>query len=64
MSTNLSKSNITSSTVPKGKEGVTWDEATFTWDEGSNSTWDAVGAIIVGNLSKSSVTKNNVLKSV
>lgn len=64
MTTNISKSSIVSDSIPKGKEGVTWDEATFTWDEGTNSTWDAVGAIVTANISKSSVTISAVTKSI
>lgn len=63
MATNLTKSSVSKVRVPKGKEGVTWDEATFTWDEGINSTWDSVGAIVTDNLAKSSITKTAVTKS-
>ena len=63
MTSNLNKSSITSAHVPKGKEGVTWDEATFTWDEGANSTWEGVGAIVTENVAKSSVTSSTVNKS-
>lgn len=64
MTTNLPKSSTTITNVPKGKTNVTWDEATFTWNQGSNSTWDAVGAIVASNLPKSSITKTQVNKSI
>lgn len=47
----------------KGVTGVTWDEATFTWNQANNSTWDGIGAIVTGNINKSSVTKTAVTKS-
>lgn len=63
MTTNIQKSTIVKSPVIKGKENVTWDEALFTWNQGVNSSWDSVGAIVTANINKSSITKTAVTKS-
>lgn len=61
--TNVQKNSSTVTKVPKGRTGLTWDEATFTWNQANNSTWDGIGAIVTGNINKSSVTKTAVTKS-
>lgn len=63
MTTNIQKSTVNKTKVMKGVTGVTWDEAIFTWDQANNSTWDGIGAIVTGNINKSSVTKTAVTKS-
>ncbi len=60
---NISKSSIVKSNISKGLSGVTWDEADFTWDQGLNSTWDSVNAIVTGNIQKSSIVKSNITKN-
>ena len=60
---NQSKNNlsITNQSKPSG-ESITWDDATFTWDESDPSTWDNVRTPL-NKISKTNITINNVSKN-
>ena len=59
---NDSKNNLSITNQDKGGSGLTWDEATFTWDEGASATWDNPG-IPITKESKNSLTVNNEAKN-
>lgn len=60
--TNASKNNATVTNANKTGEAVTWDEATFTWDDSYPSTWDNVRTPIV-KTSKNSASVSNASKT-
>ena len=57
---NEAKSNISLSNESKDS-GMTWDEATMTWDEMDSSTWD-LPKVVLSRESKSFISLNNESK--
>ncbi len=55
--TNDPKKSLTITNEDKLGRNVTWDEATWTWDESDNATWDLQG-LHVTKESKNSLTVN------
>jgi len=51
--TQKSKNNVTVTKASRG-EDLTWNEATFTWDDAGNSTWASQGRPVT------KTNKNNV----
>ena len=57
-----SKNALTVSNEDKLGRDVTWDEATWTWDDAENATWDLQG-IHITKESKNSVSITNENKT-
>ena len=60
--TTESKNSLSLTGEEKGKD-ITWDEATFTFDDAGGQTWDSNGYLILASESKNSLSLTNETKS-
>ena len=62
---NESKNNLSITNqgkTPTGSE-ITWDQATFTWDDADGATWDVVGLVVPKESKNTAITLTNESKN-
>lgn len=60
--TNETKVSLALTNEDKGKD-LTWDEATFAWEDAGAQTWDSNGYLMVTKESKNALSLTNESKT-